>query len=124
MLVSVGKFKGICNFPPLPEFEEEEEERALVASYYTFENELDRIREFASIEFDILVVCSSEEKLKKARNQLGCVTVKYCHLEDITILERSLVPFSPRAPRNRLQMRAHCPDGLRSFPVFPPIAPG
>jgi hypothetical protein len=22
MLVSVGKFKGICNFPPLPEFKE------------------------------------------------------------------------------------------------------
>jgi hypothetical protein len=61
--------------------------RALVASYYTFENELDRIREFASIEFDILVVCSSEEKLTKARNQLGYVAVKYCLLDNITIPE-------------------------------------
>ena len=37
------------------------------------------------------------------------------------VLERSLVPFSPRAPRNLLQMRAHCPDGPRSFAVFPPM---
>ena len=87
-LLRASGFKGICNFPPLPDFEEEEQ-RALVASYYTFENELDRIREFASIEFDILVVCSNEEKLTKARNQLGSVTVKYCLLDDITVLERS-----------------------------------
>jgi hypothetical protein len=61
--------------------------RALVTSYYTFESELDPIRKFASIEIDILSVCSSEERLKKARNQLGYVAVKYCLLNDITIPE-------------------------------------
>ena len=37
------------------------------------------------------------------------------------VLERGLVPFSPRAPRNLLQMRAHCPDGPRFLLVFPPM---
>jgi|GEM_PF-3214283 len=36
MLVSVGKFKGICNFPPLPEFEEEGGERALIEDITIF----------------------------------------------------------------------------------------
>jgi hypothetical protein len=35
MLVSVGKFKGICNFPPLPELEEEGE-RALIEDITIF----------------------------------------------------------------------------------------
>ena len=75
-------FTGICNFPPLPEFDAEEE-RALTASEYTFKSEVDRLNDFAGTEFELLVVCTTEDCLTQADHRLQSGKPRYCLLEDI-----------------------------------------
>ena len=65
-LLHAAKFKGICNFPPLPDFDGEEE-RALFASEYSFEKEMTR----SKIMRGMRSKCSSHIRMTSSTNLQG-----------------------------------------------------
>lgn len=72
-------FRGLCNFPTLPDFGEEER-NALVASDYSYDSEIARLADLAGDTFELLVVYSSDRQLDRARAQLGNSNTAFCQL--------------------------------------------
>jgi len=81
-LLQAAKFKGICNFPPLPDFNGEEE-RALFASEYSFEKEINQIKNYAENAFEMLISYSNDEQHKSAMKLLAGSNVRFCHVDNI-----------------------------------------
>tara|TARA_B110000208_G_C11589947_1_gene365908 strand:+ start:260 stop:763 length:504 start_codon:yes stop_codon:yes gene_type:complete len=81
-LLQAAKFKGICNFPPLPDFNGEEE-RALFASEYSFEKEINQIKNYAENAFEMLISYSNDEQHKSARELLAGSNGRFCHVDSI-----------------------------------------
>ena len=81
-LLQAAKFKGICNYPPLPDFNGEEE-RALFASEYSFEKEITQIKNYAENAFEMLISYSNDEQHKSAMKLLEGSNVRFCHIDNI-----------------------------------------
>jgi predicted TIM-barrel enzyme len=72
-----AKFKGICNFPSLPDVDEEEN-HALQASGYSYEAEITKMKELARYGLALLVCYKSEHQLSIANGILADVDASYC----------------------------------------------
>lgn len=65
-------FRGICNFPSLPSFDNEET-LALKASGYSYEAEVSKVKELSKYGLDLLVTYQSERQLEQAQKILSGV---------------------------------------------------
>jgi predicted TIM-barrel enzyme len=81
-LLHAAKFRGICNFPTVPEFDGEES-NALAASDYTYEAELRHIKSYAGNQFSLLVAYSSDVQRELAKKLAGDGMASYCHVDKI-----------------------------------------
>ena len=72
-----AKFRGICNFPSLPDFDEEEE-RALEASGYSYKAEISKMKELTRYGLAPLVSYKSEHQLSVAKGILEDADAIYC----------------------------------------------
>ena len=77
-----ANFSGLCNFPTLPDFGEEER-NALVASDYSYDSEIARLAGLAGDKFELLVVYSDDCHLDRAKAQLNASNTAFCKLEAI-----------------------------------------
>lgn len=75
-------FRGVCNFPTLPEFGPEEEQ-ALAASGFSFEHELEVLARFAEEGMDIAVVCPTQEAFGLARAKFQGREVPLCLSQNV-----------------------------------------
>ena len=87
-LLHKAKFRGICNFPSFPGFDEEETD-ALSASDYRYETELKRIKSYAGDQFKMLIVYSSDDQLELSRKMIDDGKAHYCHANRIADLPAS-----------------------------------
>lgn len=74
-----ANFRGLCNFPTLPDFGEEER-NALVASDYSYDSEIARLADLAGDAIELLVVYSSDCHLDRARAKLNASNPAFCRL--------------------------------------------
>jgi len=80
--IKLAGFRGVCNFPTLPEFGPEEEQ-ALAASGFSFERELEVLARFAEGGMDIAVVCPTEEAIGLARVKFQGREVPLCLSQNV-----------------------------------------
>ncbi len=73
-----AEFRGICNFPSLPDFDEEEN-RALAASGYSYEIEVAKMKELSRYGFELLITYKSADQLAQAKSLLGNESAIYCN---------------------------------------------
>ncbi|MXX89137.1 MAG: phosphoenolpyruvate hydrolase family protein [Boseongicola sp. SB0677_bin_26] len=74
-----ANFRGLCNFPTLPDFGEEER-NALVASDYSYDSEIARLADLAGDTFELLVVYSDDCQFDRAKAQLSASSTTFCKL--------------------------------------------
>lgn len=60
-----------------------EEERALFASEYSFEKEINQIKNYAENAFEMLISYSNDEQHKSAMKLLAGSNVRFCHVDNI-----------------------------------------
>lgn len=71
-----AKFRGICNFPSLPEFDDEEN-RALASSGYSYQTEIYKMRELSRFGLELLIFYRSEHQHSLAKGALIGVDANY-----------------------------------------------
>ena len=81
-LLRCANFRGLCNFPTLPDFGDEERD-ALVASDYSYDSEIARLADLAGDTFELLVVYSDDCNLDLAKAQLDASNAAFCKLGSI-----------------------------------------
>jgi predicted TIM-barrel enzyme len=81
-LLHAAEFHGICNFPTIPGFDEVET-NALVASDYSYEMELQRIKGFAGDKFEMLILYSSRYQLELYNRIIGKGKAHHCQVDRI-----------------------------------------
>ena len=82
--IRAAGFRGVCNFPTLPEFGLEEKD-SLDASGFSFQHELKVLARIAKDGMKIAVICPSAEELCLARSALQDTAVAYCLAENVTM---------------------------------------
>ncbi len=75
-----AKFRGICNFPSLPEFDDEET-RALASSGYSYETEIAKMRDLSRFGLELLIFYKSDAQHALAKDILMGVDAEYLHYE-------------------------------------------
>jgi predicted TIM-barrel enzyme len=76
-MIHYAGFRGICNFPSLPSFDNEEA-LALKASGYSYEAEVSKAKELSKYGLDLLITYRSERQLEQAQKILSGVKAVFC----------------------------------------------
>lgn len=82
-LILNARFCGVCNFPMLPEFDDEEN-GALESSGYSYQTEMHKMQELSRFGLELLIVHRSEHQHSLAKNALRGLDAKYVSIDLIT----------------------------------------